>query len=209
MESRASRIEAPELVLCDKALRCRWPQQLSRQELQRLQCKTYDKFQRLLEAAAESVGCTKSALPRVLAKSFFGRVPKLKEGNLICNPAYDEDEFKALPKKQQTVQRKRSMKYLQGPNGSLREESLVVAHEFLEAHPPDFYRFRLLEPVRKLQSGGGNLSMAKLRQHYEEAFINLFEDYPPPGWTAGRAPARSCVSYNLPAAVLADVMKAR
>ena len=174
-----------------------------------LQCKTYDEFQRLLEAAAESVGCTKSALPRVLAKSTFGKVPKLKEGNLIRNPAYDEDEFKALPKKQQTVQRKRSMKHLQGPNGSLREESLVVAHEFLEAHPPDFDRFRLLEPVRKLESGGGNLSIAKLRQQYEEAIINLFEDYPPPGWTAGRAPARSCVSYNLPAAVLADVMKAR
>ena len=84
----------------------------------------------------------------MLAKSTFGKVPKLKEGNLIRNPAYDEDEFKALPKKQQTVQRKRSMKHLQGPNGSLREESLVVAHEFLEAHPPDFDRFRLLEPVR-------------------------------------------------------------
>ena len=174
-----------------------------------LQCKTYDEFQRLLGAAADSVGCTKSALPRVLAKSSFGKVPKLQEGNLICNPAYDEDEFKALPKEQQTVQRKRSMKYLQGPNGSLREESLVVDHEFLEAHPPDFYRFRLLQPVRKLQSGHVNLAIAKLRQHYEEAFINLFKDYPPPGWTAGRAPARSCVSYNLPAAVLADVMKAR
>eukprot|EP00891_Asterochloris_glomerata_P007965 jgi/Astpho2/7965/fgenesh1_pg.00119_%23_14_t len=178
-----------------------------------LQCKSYDEFQRLLEAAAESVGCTTSALPRVLAKSSFGTVPKLKEGNLIHNPAYDEEEFKALPKEQQTVQQKRSMKYLQGPNGSLREESLVVAHKFLEAHPPDFYRFRLLEPVRKLQSGRGNLSIAKLRQHYEDAFINPFEDYvvlyPPPGWTAGRAPARSCISYNLPAAVIADVMKAR
>ena len=42
------------------------------------------------------------------------------------------------------------MTYLQGPTGCLREE-LVVRHEFLEAHPPDFYRFRLLEPVRKLQ----------------------------------------------------------
>ena len=83
-----------------------------------LQCKTYDEFQRL-EAAAESVGCTKSVLPRVLAKSTFGKVPKLKEGNLIRNPAYDEDDFKDLPKKQQTVQRKRSIKYLQGPNRSL------------------------------------------------------------------------------------------
>ena len=98
----------------------------------------------------------------MLAESSFGTVPKRKEGNLICNPAYDEDEFKALPKEQQTIQRKRSMKYLQGPNGCLREE-LVVRHEFFEAHPPDFYRFRLLEPVRKLQSGHGHLSVAKLR----------------------------------------------
>ena len=63
-----------------------------------LQCKTYDKFQRLLKAAAESVGCTTSALPRVLAKTSFGTVPKREEGNLICNPAYDEEEFKALPR---------------------------------------------------------------------------------------------------------------
>ena len=116
----------------------------------------------------------------MLANSSFGTVPRCKEGNLICNPAYDEEEFKALPKEQQTDQRKRTMKYLQGPNGSLREE-LVVAHEFLEAHPPDFYRFRILEPVRKLQSGRGNLSIAKLKQHYEEAFMNLFGGYPPSG----------------------------
>ena len=172
------------------------------------ECKTYEECQSLLKAAAESVGCTGSALPSVLAKSSFGTVPMRKEGDLIRNPAYDEDEFKALPKEQQTIQRKRSMKYLQGPSGCLREE-LVVRHELLEAHPPDFYRFRLLEPVRKLQSGGGNLLIAKLRQHYEEGFINLFGKYPPPGWTAGRAPARACVSYNLPAAVIADVMKAR
>ena len=84
-----------------------------------LQCKTYEEFERLLKAAAESVVCTTSALPRVLAKTSFGTVPKRKEGNLIRNPAYDEEEFKTLPKKQQTIQRKRS-KYLQGPNGSLR-----------------------------------------------------------------------------------------
>ena len=41
------------------------------------------------------------------------------------------------------------MKYLQGPNGSLREERMV-AHEILEAHPPDFRRLSLLEPIRKL-----------------------------------------------------------
>ena len=148
-------------------------------------CKTYEECQRLLKAAAESVGCTGSALPNVLAESSFGTVPKRKEGDLIRNPAYDEDEFKALPKEQQTVQRKRSMKYLQGPTGCLREE-LVVRHEFLEAHPPDFHRFRLLEPVRKLQTGRGNLSIAKLRQHYEEGFINLFGRYPPPGWLVAR-----------------------
>eukprot|EP00891_Asterochloris_glomerata_P009855 jgi/Astpho2/9855/Aster-08481 len=114
------------------------------------ECKTYEECQSLLKAAAESVGCTGSALPSVLAESSFGTVPMRKEGDLIRNPAYDEDEFKALPKEQQTIQRKRSMKYLQGPNGCL-----------------------LLEPVRKLQPGGGNLSIAKLRQHYEEGFINL------------------------------------
>ena len=172
------------------------------------QCKTYEDCQLLLEAAAESVGCTKSALPSLLAKSSFGTVSKRVQGDLIRNPAYDEEEFKALPKEQQTRQRERSMKYLQGPNGSLREERMV-AHEFLGAHPPDFRRLRLLEPIRKLQSGPGNLSLAKLKQYFEEAFINLFGDYPPPGWMDGRAPARTCVTYNLPAAVIADVMKAR
>ena len=173
------------------------------------QCKTYEECQRLLEAAAESVGCTKSALPRVFSKgSGFGTVSKCVQGDLIRNPAYDEEGFKALPKEQQTRQQERYMKYLQGPNGSLREERMV-AHEFLEAHPPDFRRLRLLEPIRKLQSGPGNLSLAKLKQYFEEAFINLFGDYPPPGWMAGRAPARTCVTYNLPAAVIADVMKAR
>ena len=84
------------------------------------QCKTYEEFERLLEAAADSVGCTKSALPRVFSKgSGFSTVSKRVQGNLMCNSAYDEDEFRALPKEQQTVQRKRSMKYLQGPNGSL------------------------------------------------------------------------------------------
>ena len=126
------------------------------------QFKTYEECQRLLEAAAESVGCTKYT----------------------------------------------SMKYLQGLSGTLRKE-LVVAHELLVAHPPDFYRLRLLEPVRKLQSGPGGLSLAKLKQHYEEAFINLFGGYLPAGWTAGRAPAGTCVTYNLPAAVIADVMKAK
>ena len=194
------------MVLGGKALQCRWPQQLSKRQFQ---CKMYHEFQRLLEAAAKSVGFSKSALPSVVAKSSFGTVPMRKEGNLIRNPAYDEDDFMALPKEQQTDQRKRSMKYLQGPNGSCLREELVVAHDSLNAHPPDFYRFRLLEAVRKLQSGRGHLSLAKLRQHYEEAFMDLFEDYPPPRWMAGRAPARACVNYHLPAAVIAGVWKAR
>ena len=81
-----------------------------------LQCKTYEESEHLMEAAAESVGCSPYALPMVLG--YFGKVPKRQEGGLICNPAYDEEEFKALPKEQQTCQQKRSMKYLQGPNGS-------------------------------------------------------------------------------------------
>ena len=64
------------------------------------------------------MGCTKYTLPRVFAKSLgFGTVTKRMQGDLICNPAYDEEEFKALPKEQQTRQRQRSMKYLQGPSG--------------------------------------------------------------------------------------------
>ena len=101
------------------------------------------------------------------------------------------------------------MKYLQGPNGSCMREESLVAHHFHQAHPPHFYRFRLLEPVRKLQSGSGNLSVAKLTQHYEEAFINLFGNRPLSGWLADRAPARAQVRYNLPPAVIARVMNAR
>ena len=100
-----------------------------------------------MEAATESVGCSTYALPMVLG--YFGKVPKRQEGGLIRNPAYDEEEFKALQKEQQACQQK----YLQGPNGSCLREELVVAHEF--HHPPDLYRFRVLEPVRKLQSGSG------------------------------------------------------
>ena len=172
-----------------------------------LQCKTYEEYKSLMEAAAKSVGCSTCALPMVLG--YFGKVPKRKEGNLFRNPAYDEKEFKALPKEQQTCQRERSMKYLQGPDGGCLREELVVAHEFHQAHPPDFYRFRVLEPVRKLQSGSGNLSVAKLKQHYEEAFINLFGNRPPSGWLADRAPAQAQIRYNLPPAVIASVMKAK
>ena len=45
------------------------------------QCQTYEEYERLLEAAADSVGCTKRALPMVLAKISFGTVPKLKLWN--------------------------------------------------------------------------------------------------------------------------------
>eukprot|EP00891_Asterochloris_glomerata_P006779 jgi/Astpho2/6779/Aster-07224 len=63
---------------------------------------------------------------------------KREAGELIPNPAYDEEEFKALPKQEQTS-----------------------------------------------------------NQHV------------PAGWMADRAPAKARVSYDLPAAVIADVMKAR
>ena len=85
----------------------------------------------------------------------------------------------------------------------------MVAHEFLEAHPPDFRRLRLLEPIRKLQPGPGNLLLANLKQYFEEALINLFGNRPPSGWLADRAPARAQVICNLPPAVIASVMNAR
>ena len=108
-----------------------------------LQCKNYEDFQRLLEAAAKSVGCTIYTLPKV--PGFFSTVPKRMEGDFVPNPAYDEEEFKALPKQEQTSKRKRTMKYLQGPDElSLREE-VVVNHNFLEGHPPDCYRSRLYQ----------------------------------------------------------------
>eukprot|EP00891_Asterochloris_glomerata_P006875 jgi/Astpho2/6875/Aster-07874 len=61
-----------------------------------LQCKNYEDFQRLLEAAAKCVGCTIYTLPKV--PGFFSTVPKRVEGDFVPNPAYDEEEFKALPK---------------------------------------------------------------------------------------------------------------
>ena len=152
-----------------------------------LQCKNYEDFQRLLEAAAKSVGCTIYALPKV--PGFFSTVPKRVEGDFVPNPAYDEEEFKALPKQEQTSKRKRTMKYMQGPDGlSLREE-VVVNHNFLEGHPPDFYRFRLLEPIRKLQSNTSMLTVPKLKHYYELAFMALFREHVPPGWMDGWSPA--------------------
>ena len=131
------------------------------------------------------------------------------KGDFGPNPAYDEEVFKALPKQEQTSKRHRTMKYLQGPDGlSLRREA-VVPHNFEEGHPPDLYRFRLLEPIKKLMSGPSMLTVPKLKHYYEEAFIALFGKRVPPGWMADRVPARASVSYNLPAAVIADVMKAR
>ena len=59
-----------------------------------------------MEDAAESVGCTTSALPRVLG--FFGTVPKHAEGGLVRTPACGEKEFNALPKEQQTCQQEHS-----------------------------------------------------------------------------------------------------
>ena len=128
-----------------------------------LQCKTYEDSQRLLEAAPKSVGCTIYTLPKV--PGFFSTVPKRVEGDFVPNTAYDEEEFNALPKQEQTSKRKCTMKYLQTPDGlSLREE-VVVKHNFLKGHPPDFYRFRLLEPIRKLQSNTSMLTVPKLKHH--------------------------------------------
>ena len=89
-----------------------------------LQCKTYEEFERLLEAAAESVGDTKCTLPKL--PGFFNTVPKRVKGDLVPNPAYDEEVFKALPKQEQTSKRHRTMKYLQGPDGQSLKEEVVV-----------------------------------------------------------------------------------
>ena len=97
------------------------------------QCNTYEDVERLLKAAAESVGCTKSALPRVSGS--IGTVPKHVEGGVIPNPDYDEKEFKALPEEQRTHQRERSMKSLQGPSGRCLRTELVVAHEIYRGTP--------------------------------------------------------------------------
>ena len=172
-----------------------------------LQCKTYEEFEHLLEAAAKSVGGTICTLPKV--PGFFSTVPKRVKGDFVPNPAYDEEVFKALPKQEQTSKRQRTMKCLQGPDRQSLREEVVLRHNFLEGHPPHFHRFRLLEPIRKLQSNTSMLTVPKLKHYYEQAFIALFCEHVPPGWMAGRPPSRAHLSYNLPAAVIADVMKAR
>ena len=171
------------------------------------QCKAYEEYLALLDAAAESMGCTRSTLPRVTGS--FGNVPKREDGRPIRNPAYDEREFKALPKEQQTRERESTMKYLQGPDGRSLKEERVVDHKFLEGHPPDFYRFRLLEPIRKLQSGPKMLSAANLKQYHTEAFIAFLGQPPPHGWLADRTPSHATPTYNLPPAVMANRMRAR
>eukprot|EP00891_Asterochloris_glomerata_P006332 jgi/Astpho2/6332/Aster-05997 len=171
-----------------------------------LQCKTYEEFQTLLGAAAESVGCTEGTLPSVPGD--FASVPKQQEGPMIRNPAFDEKLYKALPEKEQTGKRLLSMKYLQGPNGGCLKEQQVVAHKFFEGHPPDFYRFRLLEPIKKLQSGR-MLTTAKLKQYYEEAFISLFGQRAPRAWLLDRPPPRATPKYHVSPAAMANVMRAR
>ena len=104
-----------------------------------LQCKMYEEFERLLEAAADSVGGTICTLPKV--PGFFSTVPKRVKGDFVPNPAYDEEVFKALPKQEQTSKRQCTMKYLQGPDGQSLKEEVAVPHNILEGHPPDFYRF--------------------------------------------------------------------
>ena len=41
---------------------------------------------------------------------------------------------------------------------------MVGDHNFLDGHPPDFYRVRLLEPIRKLQSNTGGYQHAHSSQ---------------------------------------------
>ena len=43
-----------------------------------LPCKTYEEYKSLMEAAAESVGCTTYAFPMV--SGYFGTVPKRQDG---------------------------------------------------------------------------------------------------------------------------------
>ena len=111
-------------------------------------------------------------LPKV--PGFFSTVPKRVKGDFVPNPAYDEEVFKALPKQEQTSKRQRTMKYLQGPDGQSLREEVVVPHNFLEGHPPGFYRFRLLELIRKLQSNTRMPTVPKLKHYYEQALIALF-----------------------------------
>ena len=85
----------------------------------------------------------------------------------------------------------------------------MVAHGIHQAHPPDFYRFGVLEPVRKLKSVFWQSLIAKLKQHYEEAFIDLFGNRPHSGWLADRAPAQAQVRFILPPAVIASVSNAK
>ena len=81
-----------------------------------LQCKTY-----AVPASAgsrrEECGLhhiyLKVYMPKVPeVPGFFSTVHKRVEGDFVPNPAYDEEDFKALPKLEQTSKRKRTMKYL-------------------------------------------------------------------------------------------------
>ena len=52
------------------------------------------------------MGGTICALPKVLGCT-FSTVPKRVKGDLVPNPAYDEEVFKALFKREQTSKRRR------------------------------------------------------------------------------------------------------
>eukprot|EP00891_Asterochloris_glomerata_P004816 jgi/Astpho2/4816/Aster-07516 len=123
----------------------------------------------------ESVDGTTCTLPKV--PGFLSTVPKRVKGDFVPKPAYDEEVFNAPPKKEQTSKRQRTMKYLQGPDEQSLREEVVVQHKFLEGHPPDFYRFRLLEPIRKLQSNTSMLTVPKLKHYYNQAFMALFHEH--------------------------------
>ena len=73
-----------------------------------IQWKTYEEDESLLEAAADIVGSTKSALPRAFSKgSGFGTVSKRVQSDLTHNPAYDEEEFKAPQRSSRLARRRR------------------------------------------------------------------------------------------------------
>ena len=156
-----------------------------------LHCKTYEDCDTLLDAAAESVGCSRRELPSVVG--FFGTVSRNMQ-DLKDNPNFEED-FDKLPTEQQTRGRRRSLMLLRGPDGRPLKEHVMGTHRFEEGHPPNFHRFRVLQPISKMQVGPKRVLVGKLKQLYEDAFIALLNRHPPPGWTSnGVSGSRSALT---------------
>ena len=76
----------------------------------------------------------------------------------------NNDHANHRPKEQQTWERKRSLKYLQGPDGCCLRREVVGSRKIVEGHPPDFTDTGSL-------SQSGNCSLAQ-RAHssHAEAF---------------------------------------